>query len=122
MLSRVLTGKMLGQPLDARLIKWKLGLLWKNEVTLGLNGMFIKVLLEVDLQFPFKRVFIVNHDDDYPILVSYEKKIFKVCFYCGRMRLEGHACPEIKADDKCFMIDKVFLRRTVCFLGGRGGG
>lgn len=32
MLSRVLMGKMIGQPLDARLIKWKLGLLWKNEV------------------------------------------------------------------------------------------
>ncbi|TQD88047.1 hypothetical protein C1H46_026410 [Malus baccata] len=31
MLSRVLMGKMFGQPLDDHLIKWKLGLLWKNE-------------------------------------------------------------------------------------------
>ncbi|KAB2609080.1 hypothetical protein D8674_012248 [Pyrus ussuriensis x Pyrus communis] len=32
MFSRVLIGKMFGQPLDAHLIKWKLGLLWKNEL------------------------------------------------------------------------------------------
>lgn len=32
MLSKVLMGKMFGQPLDARLNKWKLGLSWKNEV------------------------------------------------------------------------------------------
>lgn len=32
MRSRVFMGKMFGQPLKARLIKWKLGLLWRNEV------------------------------------------------------------------------------------------
>ncbi|KAM1284653.1 hypothetical protein ACFX15_027057 [Malus domestica] len=32
MQARVLMGNMFGQPLEARLIKWKLGLLWKNDV------------------------------------------------------------------------------------------
>lgn len=76
-----------------------------DEVILGLNDQFVKVILEVDLRFPLKRVPILNHEDDYPIFISYEK-IFEVCFYC-RMRLEGHVCPEIEADDGYFMIDKV---------------
>lgn len=56
-----------------------------DEVTLGLNGLFVKVLLEVDLRFLLKHVLIVNQDEDCPILLSYEKH-FEVCFYCGRMR------------------------------------
>lgn len=78
-----------------------------DEMTLELNGLFVKVLLEVDLRFPLKRVLIVNQDNDYPILISYEK-IFEVCFYYGRIKVERHVCPEIKPDDGCFMIDKVF--------------
>ncbi|KAB2617267.1 protein FIZZY-RELATED 2-like [Pyrus ussuriensis x Pyrus communis] len=35
-------------------------------------------------------------------------KDFGVCFYCRRRRLEGHVCPEIEANDECFMIDNVF--------------
>lgn len=73
----------------------------------GLNGLFVKVLLEVDLRFPLKRVLIVNHDNDFPVLVSYEM-LFEVCFYCGKRRFEGHVCPKGEADDGCFMIDKVY--------------
>ncbi|TQD86331.1 hypothetical protein C1H46_028089 [Malus baccata] len=32
------------------------------------------------------------------------------------MRLEGHVCPEIKADDGCFMIDKVFYDDPSVYL------
>lgn len=43
-----------------------------DEVTLRLNRVFVKVLVEVDLRFPLKRVMIVNQDEDHPILISYE--------------------------------------------------
>lgn len=49
----------------------------------------------------------INKDDDNLILVSY-KKIFELCFYCGRMRLGNHLCPEEEVEDGCFMIDRVF--------------
>ncbi|KAB2631053.1 hypothetical protein D8674_008572 [Pyrus ussuriensis x Pyrus communis] len=62
---------------------------------------------KVDLRFPLKRVLIINHNDDSPILISYEK-LFEVCCYCGRMCLEGHSCAEFETDDGCFMIDKAF--------------
>ncbi|KAM1717240.1 hypothetical protein ACFX11_025100 [Malus domestica] len=105
MLSRILMGKMLGQPLEARLIKWKLRLLWKNkykedriikvisqplgnvlkvdDVTLSFNGVFVKVLVEVDLR--------------------------------GRMRSDGHVCPEYEVNDGCFLIKKLFKDEPAIF-------
>lgn len=77
-----------------------------DEVTLGLNGLFVKVLLEVNLRFPLKRVLIMDHDEDNHILLSYEK-LFKVFFYCGRRRLNGHVYLDVEADNGCFMIDMV---------------
>lgn len=133
MRSRVLTGNMFEWPVDARVIKRKLGLIWKHgvkntvsfdhfehrcfavdfadedenssansisglgsheflsntrmlilsrvslkqsgvsmkvdEITLnGLNRLLVKVLLEIDLRFPLKRVRGVNGDDGSPIL------------------------------------------------------
>lgn len=65
-----------------------------DELTLGLNGLFVKVLLKVDLRFPLKHVLIVNQDEECPILVSYEK-LFEVCFYCERIRYDGYVCPEV---------------------------
>ncbi|KAB2615262.1 hypothetical protein D8674_021850 [Pyrus ussuriensis x Pyrus communis] len=66
-----------------------------DKVILGLNGLFVKVLFKVDLRFPLKHVLIVNHEEDYPILISYEI-IFE------------DVCPEVEADDGYFMIDTVF--------------
>ncbi|KAB2603380.1 hypothetical protein D8674_004385 [Pyrus ussuriensis x Pyrus communis] len=97
-------------------ITWPIGRVIKvDELTFGLNGLFVKVLLEVDLRFPLKRMLIVNHEDDYLILISYEKN-FEVCFYCRRMRLKGHVCTEIEADDECFMVDKVFEDEPSVYL------
>ncbi|KAB2632409.1 hypothetical protein D8674_028656 [Pyrus ussuriensis x Pyrus communis] len=58
-----------------------------DEVTLGLNGLFVQVLLEVVLRFPLKRVLIANQDKDCPILV----------------------------EDGCFMIDKVYEDEPLVF-------
>lgn len=58
-----------------------------DEVTLGLNGLYVKVLLEVDLKFPLKQVLIVSKDE--------ECQLFEVCFYCERMRYDGYVCPEV---------------------------
>lgn len=61
MLSRVLMGKMFGQPLNARLIKWKLRLLWKNEVNntfyldhFGRKWFALEFTDEDDLKFVLK--------------------------------------------------------------------
>ena len=61
MLSRVFMGKLFGQPLDARLIKWKLRLLWKNEVKstfyldhLGRKWFALEFTDEDDLKFVIK--------------------------------------------------------------------
>lgn len=78
-----------------------------NEIRLGLNGVLFKVLLEVDLHFPLKRVIFINKDDDYPILVGYEK-LFEVCFYYGRRMFDGYECPKNEVDDDCFLIKRVF--------------
>lgn len=207
MKSRVLMGNKFGQPLEARLIKWKLGLLWRNEVKsnffldhygrkwfvvefsddvdleyvlnhrpsyvrgqifhlerwtyefrdldlinklvvwarlsrlpvkykdehiiktiaqplgdivkvdeiiLGLNGVFVKVLVEMDLRFPLKRALIVNDDDDHPMLGSYNK-LFEVCFYCGKRRLDGHTCMENDVEDGCFLIERAFDDEPLIF-------
>ncbi|TQE12203.1 hypothetical protein C1H46_002128 [Malus baccata] len=58
------------------------------------------------VMFPLKRVLIVDHDEDNHILFSY-KKLFKVFFYYGRRRLNGHVCPNEEVDNGCFMIDTV---------------
>ncbi|RXI03118.1 hypothetical protein DVH24_003770 [Malus domestica] len=55
-----------------------------DEATLNeLNGLFIKVLMEIDVQLPLKRVLVVNGENGNPILISY-KKLFEVYFYYGR--------------------------------------
>lgn len=69
----------------------------------GLNGLFVRALLEVDLRLPLKRVMVmvIDEEDENPILLSYEK-LFEVCFYCGRRRSDGHSCPAIEDRDDCF--------------------
>ncbi|KAM1165472.1 hypothetical protein ACFX2I_024771 [Malus domestica] len=86
-----------------------------DDVTLNLNGLFVKVLVKVDLRFLLKSDLVVNGDDKNPILVSYEK-IFEVCFYYGSWRNGNHYCPEEEVDDGCFMIDRVFYDEPKIFL------
>lgn len=73
----------------------------------GLNGLFIRVLLEVDLRLPLKRLLIVNDDEECLLLLSYEK-LFEVCFYCGRKRTERHSCPTNFDNDGCLLVDRIF--------------
>ncbi|KAM1636555.1 hypothetical protein ACFX13_014751 [Malus domestica] len=78
-----------------------------DEVTLNPNGVFVRVLVEVDLRVHLKRVLIINDDDDCPILVSYEK-LFEACFYYDHMRPDGHIFLEYEMDDRCFLIERMF--------------
>lgn len=55
----------------------------------GLNSLFVRFPMEVDLKFPLPSVLLLNNRDNDLIFVSY-KKLFEVCLYCGRMRLENH--------------------------------
>ncbi|KAM1724365.1 hypothetical protein ACFX13_022862 [Malus domestica] len=65
------------------------------------------VLMEVDLRLPLKRVMIINDQEDYPVLLSYEK-LFEVCFYYGRRRVEGHKCQALEDKDGWLLVDRVF--------------
>lgn len=76
----------------------------------------LRVLVEVGLHFPLKKVFIIHNNDDHPILVSY-KKLFEVCFYCGRRRFDGHECAESEVDNNCFLIEMVFEISVSSILG-----
>lgn len=51
----------------------------------SLNGLSVRILMEVNLRFPLKRVLVIK-DDGNPTLLSCEK-LFEVCFYCGRIRM-----------------------------------
>lgn len=46
----------------------------------GLNGLFVRILLEVEIRLPFKRILLFNNDEDSHVLLSYEK-LFDVYFY-----------------------------------------
>lgn len=74
---------------------------------IGLNELFVRLLLEVDLRFSLKRTMVVNDDDDYPVLLSY-KKLFEVCFYCERRRVDGHSCPAEEDNNGCLLVDRIF--------------
>ncbi|KAM1764380.1 hypothetical protein ACFX11_003636 [Malus domestica] len=50
-----------------------------------------------------------------PIYVSYEK-LFEVCFYCGRIRLDGHRYPiGLKNSRPSFLIDRIFKEEPRVF-------
>ncbi|KAB2596570.1 Cleavage and polyadenylation specificity factor subunit 1 [Pyrus ussuriensis x Pyrus communis] len=74
----------------------------------GLNGMFVRVLLEMDLRLPLKRILVVNDDEECPLLLSY-KKPFEICFYHGRKRFERHSCPVDYDNDGCLLVDRIFV-------------
>ncbi|KAM1720967.1 hypothetical protein ACFX12_022563 [Malus domestica] len=63
--------------------------------------------MEPDLRLPLKRVMIINDQEDYPVLLSYEK-LFEVCFYYGRRRVEGHKCQALEDKDGWLLVDRVF--------------
>lgn len=53
-----------------------------DEVTFSkLNGLFVWVLMEVDLRFSLNRVIIVNKDEDNPILIT-NQKLFRKDLHC----------------------------------------
>lgn len=72
----------------------------------GLNGLFVRVLLEVDLRLPFKVILVVNDNEECPLLLSYEM-LFEMCFYCGRKCSERHSCTADYDNDGCLLMDKI---------------
>ncbi|KAM1316013.1 hypothetical protein ACFX10_019530 [Malus domestica] len=84
---------------------------------LGLNGLFVRVLLEMDLRLPLKRVMIINDEDEKPVLLSFEK-LFEVCFYGGQMRSEGHICLAIEDKDGWLLVDKLFDDELMVYSTG----
>ncbi|KAM2999012.1 hypothetical protein FF2_040599 [Malus domestica] len=83
----------------------------------GLNGLFVRVLLEVDLRLPLKRVMVIIDEEDISVLLSYEK-LSKVCFYCGRRRSEGHKCSVIKDRDGWLLVDRLFEDELLVYSAG----
>ncbi|KAM1056604.1 hypothetical protein ACFX13_030744 [Malus domestica] len=73
----------------------------------GLNGLFVRILLEVEIRLPFKRVLVVNNDEDSHVLLSYEK-LFELYFYYGIRWVEGHPCPADEDNDGYFLEDRSF--------------
>ncbi|KAM1149794.1 hypothetical protein ACFX15_029470 [Malus domestica] len=73
----------------------------------GLNGLFVRILLEVEIRLPFKRVLVVNNDEDSHALLSYEK-LFELYFYYGIRWVEGHPCPADEDNDGYFLEDRIF--------------
>lgn len=67
----------------------------------------MRVLLEVDLRLPLKRILVVNDDEECPFLMSY-KKLFEICFYRGRKQTDKHSCPADFDNDGCLLVDKIF--------------
>ncbi|KAB2623744.1 hypothetical protein D8674_037605 [Pyrus ussuriensis x Pyrus communis] len=81
----------------------------------SLNGMAIRVLMEVDVRLPLKRVFIVNGDKELPTFLSYDG-LFKVCSYCGRRTVMRMQCQCVKCQ---LIYDEQGFRRsepTLCNL------
>ncbi|KAB2596000.1 hypothetical protein D8674_031450 [Pyrus ussuriensis x Pyrus communis] len=83
----------------------------------GLNGLFVRVLLEVDLRLPLKRVMVIIDEEDTPVLLSYEK-LFEDCFYCGCRRSEGHKCPTIEDRDGWLLVDWLFKDELLVYSAG----
>ncbi|KAB2626097.1 hypothetical protein D8674_017757 [Pyrus ussuriensis x Pyrus communis] len=73
----------------------------------SLNGLLIRVLLEVVLRLPLKRILVVNDDEECPLLLTYEK-LFEVYFYSGRKRIERHSCPTNHDNDGYVLVDRIF--------------
>ncbi|KAM2184957.1 hypothetical protein ACFX1Q_030020 [Malus domestica] len=89
-----------------------------NENSLsGLNGLFVRVLIEVDLRLPLKRVMVINDQEDCPVLLSYEK-LFEVCFYYGRRRSEGHKCPTLEDKHVWLLVDRLFEDKSLVYPTG----
>lgn len=61
----------------------------------------------MDLSLPLKRVMVINDQEDCPVLLSY-KKLFEVCFYYGRRKVEGHKCLALEDKDGWLLVDRVF--------------
>lgn len=55
------------------------------------NAIVIRVLIEIDVHLPLKRVLILNGDDELSTFMSY-KKLSEACFYYGRMAVEKYGC------------------------------
>lgn len=72
----------------------------------GLNCLFVRVLLEVDLRLPLKRLLILNDDEECPLLLSYEN-LFEVCFYCGRKCTKRHICLIDFDNDGYLLVDRI---------------
>lgn len=78
-----------------------------DETTLyRLNGVVVKVLLEVDLRSPLKRILVVNDDEECPLLLSHEK-LFEVCFYYRMRRSDKYACHVDYDNDGCLLVDRL---------------
>ncbi|KAM1342496.1 hypothetical protein ACFX2F_006812 [Malus domestica] len=69
--------------------------------------LFVHMLLEVDLRLSLKCIMVVNVDDDCLVLLSYDK-LFEVCFYCGRRRVDGHSFPADEDNEGCLVVDRIF--------------
>ncbi|KAB2615138.1 hypothetical protein D8674_021726 [Pyrus ussuriensis x Pyrus communis] len=52
-----------------------------------------------------------------PVLLSYEK-LFEVCFYYGRRRLEGHKCPALEDNDGWLLVDIMFEDKPLVYPTG----
>ncbi|KAB2610951.1 hypothetical protein D8674_018983 [Pyrus ussuriensis x Pyrus communis] len=72
----------------------------------SLNGMAIRVLIEVDARFPLKRALVVNRDKELPTFHTYED-LFKLSSYCGRRMLLKCDCDVKTLDASWFMVNKV---------------
>ncbi|KAM1794257.1 hypothetical protein ACFX11_034752 [Malus domestica] len=81
----------------------------------GLNGLFVRVLMEVDLRLPLKRILVVNDDEECPLLLSY-KKLFEICFYCGSKMSDKHLCPADFDNDGCLLMDRIVKDETLVCL------
>ncbi|KAM1242776.1 hypothetical protein ACFX2G_035093 [Malus domestica] len=78
-----------------------------DETTIsGLNGLFVRVMLEVDLRLPLKRILVVNDDEECHLLLSY-KKLFEICFYCVRKMSDKHLFPADFDNDGCLLMDRI---------------
>lgn len=71
-----------------------------------LNGLVVRVLLEVDLRSSLKKILVVNDDEECPLLLSYEK-LFEACFYCGMRMTDKHACPADYDNDGYLLVDRI---------------
>ncbi|KAB2617222.1 hypothetical protein D8674_013091 [Pyrus ussuriensis x Pyrus communis] len=82
-----------------------------------LNGLFVRVLLKMDLRLPLKKVMVINDEDGTPVLLSYEK-LFKVYFYGGQMRSEDHTCLAVEDKDGWLLVDKFFDDESLVYPAG----